>query len=91
MVFLWNDLCGSGLSDRTSGADIASPAVSALKDPARPARGFSLEIDMDRDDGFPPHIIGFMKRKREKEKLQPARPFRLIVADDDHSRTAPNA
>jgi hypothetical protein len=50
-----------------------------------------LEIDMDRDDGFPPHIIGFMKRKREKEKLQPARPFRLIVADDEYSRTAPKA
>ena len=22
---------------------------------------------MDREEGFPPHIIGFMKRKREKE------------------------
>ena len=23
---------------------------------------------MDREEGFPPHVIGFMKRKREKEK-----------------------
>jgi hypothetical protein len=24
---------------------------------------------MDCDEGFPPHIIGFMRRKREREKL----------------------
>jgi hypothetical protein len=23
---------------------------------------------MDREEGFPPHMVGFMKRKREKEK-----------------------
>ncbi|MBV8926139.1 MAG: hypothetical protein JOZ74_12300 [Bradyrhizobium sp.] len=23
---------------------------------------------MDREEGFPPHVIGFMKRKREKQK-----------------------
>jgi hypothetical protein len=24
------------------------------------------------DDGFPPHVIGFMRRKRQTEQQQPA-------------------
>ena len=29
---------------------------------------------MDRNEGFPPHIIGFMRRKREKERLESEKP-----------------
>jgi hypothetical protein len=25
---------------------------------------------MDQEEGFPPHVVGFMRRKREKEKQQ---------------------
>jgi len=46
---------------------------------------------MDRDDGFPPHIIGFMKRKREKERLERARSFKLSSVGDDQNRSASNA
>ena len=39
-----------------------------------PRQGFSLSQEMDMDEGFPPHIVGFMRRKREKEqdKEQPS-------------------
>ncbi len=46
---------------------------------------------MDRDEGFPPHIIGFIKRKREKEKREPAKPFGLAPVGSDQDRPAPNA
>jgi hypothetical protein len=28
---------------------------------------------MDREEGFPPHIVGFMRRKRAKEQAQTRR------------------
>lgn len=28
---------------------------------------------MDREDGFPPHIVGFMRRKRAREQDQDKR------------------
>ncbi len=28
---------------------------------------------MDREEGFPPHIVGFMRRKRAKEQDQTRR------------------
>lgn len=38
-----------------------------------------MDRAMDRDEGFPPHIIGFMRRKREKEKLANGQPPRLVT------------
>jgi hypothetical protein len=37
---------------------------------------------MDREEGFPPHVIGFMKRKREKEKLNDAKPLKDLLGDE---------
>jgi hypothetical protein len=33
-----------------------------------PRQGFSLSKELVTDEGFPPHIVGFMRRKREKEQ-----------------------
>jgi hypothetical protein len=38
---------------------------------------------MDRDEGFPPHIIGFMRRKREKERLESEKPAKTLPLDQD--------
>lgn len=51
---------------------------------------------MDREDGFPPHIVGFMRRKREKEKLMNGQPSQRTTRDfeasnDDGGRASPNA
>jgi hypothetical protein len=52
---------------------VPAAALPALKGPVAPPRGafhcrFSKGIAMN--DGFPPHIVGFMNRKREKEKRE---------------------
>jgi hypothetical protein len=39
-------------------------------DPAPQAGFFCGRTTMDREEGFPPHVIGFMKRKREKDSKQ---------------------
>jgi hypothetical protein len=40
-----------------------------LKSPALPLAGFfSAKRILVMDEGFPPHIVGFMRRKREKEQ-----------------------
>lgn len=39
-----------------------------MENPVLPGRVFSLSKEMGMDEGFPPHIVGFMRRKREKEK-----------------------
>jgi hypothetical protein len=39
-----------------------------LKSPVLPRQGFSLPKDLVMDEGFPPHTVGFMRRKREKEQ-----------------------
>jgi hypothetical protein len=44
---------------------------------------FLWRQDMDREDSFPPHIIGFMKRKREKEKLDYAKALRIASPRDE--------
>ncbi len=41
---------------------------------------------MDREEGFPPHVIGFMKRKREKEKLGDAKAVKTIPLRDESGR-----
>jgi len=46
---------------------------------------------MDRDEGFPPHIIGFMRRKREKEKLVSEKPAKALPFGDDSGRSVANA
>jgi len=51
-----------------SGADL--PAPVGFENPAFRQAGFSFwEGCMDRKEGFPPHVIGFMKRKRENGAL----------------------
>jgi hypothetical protein len=61
----------------------ASQPRSALKTPLLQQAGFSfLEGHMDREEGFPPHVIGFMKRKREKEKLDDAKPLKASPLDE---------
>jgi hypothetical protein len=27
-------------------------------------------MEMNKEDGFPPHVVGFKRRKREKEQKQ---------------------
>jgi hypothetical protein len=46
---------------------------------------------MDRDKGFPPHIIGFMRRKREKEKPASEKPANAMPFGDDSERSVANA
>ena len=46
---------------------------------------------MDRDEGFPPHIIGFMRRKREKERLESEKRALALPFGDDTTRPALNA
>jgi len=41
---------------------------------------------MDREEGFPPHVVGFMRRKREKEKLERAKLFDAAACADDRGR-----
>jgi hypothetical protein len=46
-------------------------SLPALKSPVAPPRGAFLcqsSKGIPMNDGFPPHIVGFMNRKREKEK-----------------------
>ena len=38
------------------------------KDPVLPRQGFSLTKVLVMDEGFPPHTVGFMRRKREKDQ-----------------------
>jgi len=37
---------------------------------------------MDREEGFPTHVIGFIKRKREREKLDNAKAVTTPTSDD---------
>jgi hypothetical protein len=46
---------------------------------------------MDREEGFPPHIIGFMRRKREKERLESEKPPKSLPFGEESVRTALNA
>ncbi len=39
-----------------------------MKNPVLPRQGFSLTKDLIMEEGFKPHIVGFMRRKREKEQ-----------------------
>lgn len=45
-----------------------------------------MDDHTDRDEGFPPHVIGFMKRKREKEKLDDAKPLKAAPLGDEGGR-----
>ena len=42
---------------------------------------------MDREEGFPPHIIGFMRRKREKQKPDDAKSLRSAPHSEESGRT----
>ncbi len=46
---------------------------------------------MDREEGFPPHVVGFMKRKREKEKPDDAVVVKTLPLRDESGRTHPHA
>ena len=46
---------------------------------------------MDREEGFPPHVIGFMKRKREKEKPDDGETSKGRPYGDESGRVHPNA
>ena len=46
---------------------------------------------MDREEGFPPHVIGFMKRKREKEKPDERETSEGRAFRDEAGRAHPNA
>jgi len=46
---------------------------------------------MNREEGFPPHVIGFMRRKREKEKLDDAKPLTTVPLGDEPGQAHPNA
>jgi hypothetical protein len=46
---------------------------------------------MDRDQGFPPHIIGFMRRKRETERRESEKPTNALPLGDESGRPALNA
>jgi hypothetical protein len=46
---------------------------------------------MDREEGFPPHVVGFMKRRREKEKPDNGKPLKAGFRSDEPGRTHPNA
>jgi hypothetical protein len=39
-----------------------------MENPVFARQGFSLPKDLVMDEGFPPHTVGFMRRKREKEQ-----------------------
>jgi hypothetical protein len=40
-----------------------------MEEPCPPPAGFfSAKRILVMDEGFPPHIVGFMRRKREKEQ-----------------------
>jgi hypothetical protein len=46
---------------------------------------------MDREEGFPPHVIGFMKRRREKEKPDDRETAKGRLFGDEAGRVYPNA
>jgi hypothetical protein len=48
-------------------------------------------IGMDREEGFPPHVIGFMRRKREKERLETEKGVRLAISGDEQGRAGGSA
>jgi hypothetical protein len=48
-------------------------------------------IGMDREEGFPPHVVGFMRRRREKEKLESEKDVRLAISGDEQGRTGGTA
>jgi hypothetical protein len=48
-------------------------------------------IGVDREEGFPPHIVGFMRRKREKEKPETEKGVRLAISGDEQGRTGGSA
>jgi hypothetical protein len=56
----------------THDASSAGGFAAGVEEPrCSPARGFSLpnlQGIIAMNDGFPPHIVGYMNRKREKEK-----------------------
>jgi hypothetical protein len=42
--------------------------LTPLENPVLPRQGFSLPKALVMDEGFPPHTVGFMRRKRKKEQ-----------------------
>ena len=46
---------------------------------------------MDREEGFPPHVIGFMKRRREKEKPDDAKSLKAVSHGIESGRTHSDA
>ena len=72
-------------------SDVDLPAPVGLKTPLSIGGVFLWRKCMDRDEGFPPHVIGFMKRKREKEKLDDAKAVKTIPLRDESGRTRPHA
>ena len=46
---------------------------------------------MDCDEGFPSHIIGLMRRKREKEKLANEKLGKVQPRGTDSGRSVANA
>jgi hypothetical protein len=52
---------------------VPAAALPALKGPVASPRGAFLcksSEGMAMNEGFPPHLVGFMNRKREKEKRE---------------------
>jgi hypothetical protein len=41
---------------------------------------------MDREEGFPPRVIGFMKRKRENEKPDDAKALKAAPLGNERGR-----
>jgi hypothetical protein len=68
------------------------PAPVGVENPAFATGGvFLSEERMDREEGFPPHVIGFMKRKREKEGLDDPKPLKAVPLGDDQGRSRSTA
>jgi hypothetical protein len=46
---------------------------------------------MDREEGFPPRVIGFVKLKREKEKPDERETTKGLLFGDESGRARSNA
>jgi len=91
-IYFGNGLFDCTLTDSIKWCRHCLPRHVGFEEPRAPPPGvFLWRLHMDRDEGFPPHIIGFIKRKREKAKREPAKPFGLAPVSDDQNRPASNA
>jgi hypothetical protein len=57
-----------GTNPRFARLEFECQATFTIERPCPPPAGFFSAKELVMDEGFPPHIVGFMRRKREKEK-----------------------